>query len=154
MVRMFVAYARGEAVSVRDWSLRGIEYSRAAGHAVYEQALLVALGMWSLQEGDHPRSSELLERSVRIALESHNLYQLGISFQALAVRAAIMGRPVVSARLWGASGGLVPVWPLFERRYFDELMVPAREALGPRWDEEVATGSALTVDEAVELALR
>ena len=154
MDRMFVAYARDDPESVREWSERGIECSRAAGHAVYEQVLVTALGVWWVLEGDHGRSGELLERSARIALDSHNLYQLGITFQALAVRAAIMGRPVVSARLWGTAGALVPVWPLFERRYFDELMVPAREILGERWDDEVAAGSALTVDEALELGLQ
>ena len=153
MDRMFVAYARDELESARDWSERGIECSRAAGHAVYEQVLVTALGVWWLHEGDHRRSGELLEQSVRIAFDSHNLYQLGLSFQALAARAAVMGRPAVSARMWGAAGVLVPGWPLIKRRYL-ELMAPAREALGSGWEAEVAAGALLTVEEALELGLQ
>lgn len=109
--------------------------------------------MGSLHAGDHESAAGFLDRATRIAYDTHNLTQLGVAFQAMAARAAVVGRPVESARLWGAAGAFVPAWPLFRRRYYEELMVPAREALGPRWDEEVAAGATLAVDEALELAL-
>lgn len=153
MDRTLAAYAEGDLEEADAWAQRGIDYSRAAGHAVYEQVLLLARGVGDIHRGDQVRSLELIEQSARIAYETHNLYQLGLPLQALAARAATMDRPVDSARMWGAAGTLTPVWPLFRRRYYDELMAPAREALGPRWEDEVAAGAALTVEEALELAL-
>jgi hypothetical protein len=151
--RSIAAYARDDLEELDRWANRGIEHSRAAGHAVYEQTLLSALGVRSLHLGEHGRAGELLRESARIAYDTHNLFQLGISFQALAAHAAVVGRSGASARLWGAATALAPAWPVFQRRYFGELMVPARAQLGPRWDDEVAAGAALTVDEALNLAL-
>ncbi len=153
MDRTLAAYARDDIDTANRWANRGIDYSRAAGHAVYEQVLLTALGVGSLHRGEHARSRERLDQSARLAYDTHNFYQLGLSFQGLAVHAAVTSRPVISARMWGAAGALVPVWPLFRRRYLAELMVPACEALGSRWDEEVAAGARLTVEEALDLAL-
>lgn len=153
MDRTLAAYARDDLDEVTRWAERGIRRSRAAGHAVYEHALVAALGVGSLHRGDPEEAAELLTRSAHIAVDTYNLNALGISFQALAAHAAVRERPVDAARLWGAAGALVPAWPLFQRRYLGELMRAAREALGDRWDDEVAAGSALTVDEALTLAL-
>ncbi len=153
MDRTLAAYAQGDPDAADAWARRGIAHSRAAGHAVYEQVLLLGLGVGAMHRGDQDRSRELFEQSARIAFDTHNLYQLGLPLQAMAARAALTDRPVDSARMWGAAGTLTPVWPLFRRRYYDELMAPAREALGPRWDDEVAAGAALTVEEMLDLAL-
>lgn len=153
MDRSLAAFARDDLETSERWANRGIGHSRAAGNAVYEQVLLDCLGVGSMYRGDQAESRELLERSARMAYETHNLYQLGLPFQAMAARAAVMDQPVVSARMWGAASALVPAWPLIRRRFFDELMAPAREALGSRWDEEVAAGELLTVEEALELGL-
>ncbi len=150
--RTLAAYARGELDAADRWAKRGIDTSRAAGHAVYEQVLLVALGVGCLHLGDLPRSHELLDESARLAYDTHNFFQLGISLLAWSARTALVGRAVDAARLWGAATALAPAWPLFQRRY-DEFLAPARASLGSRWDEEVTAGAALTVEEAMELAL-
>jgi predicted ATPase len=153
MVRTLAAYARDDLRGAEQWAEAGMRRSRAAGHAVYEQVLLAALGVGRLHRGEHGRAGGLLRESARIAYDTHNFFQLGISFQGLAALAAVVGRAEDSARLWGAATSLAPAWPLFQRRYFDELMVPARASLGARWDEEVAAGALLTVEEALELGL-
>ncbi len=153
MDRTIAAWAQDDIDTADRWARRGIEYSRAAGHAVYEQALLIAVGVGWLYRGDPARSRGTLEQAVRLAYDTHNLFQLGISLLAQAARAAVVGRAEDAALLWGAATALAPAWPVFKRRYYDELMGPARASLGARWDEAVAAGATLTVDEALELAL-
>jgi hypothetical protein len=43
--------------------------------------------------------------------------------------------------------------PRIEGRVFEETALSARDRLGRRFDAEAAAGSALTLEEAIELAL-
>ena len=152
MDRMLAAYARDDLDEVRRSAEAGIEHSRAAGHHVYEQILLIALGVRLTHLGDHDGSAELLRHAAQMAFAHHNLLQLGIAFQAMAVRAAATDEPVLAAQLWGAAGRLSPIWPLYQRRY-GELMAPARDTLGTAFDDEVAVGATLTPEDALVLGL-
>ena len=152
MDRVLAAYACDDLEELRRSAEEGIEHSRAAGHHVYEQILLIALGVRLTHLGDLVRSAEFLGDAAQMAFAHHNLLQLGIAFQAMAVHFAVTDEPVRAARLWGAAGRLSPVWPLYQRRY-GELMAPAREALGTAFDEEVAVGATLTPEDALELGL-
>ena len=59
--------------------------------------------------------------------------------------------PDGAARIWGAASRLTPTWPLFDRRY-GEWLEAARGTLGDRFDELVAQGARLALDDAVVLA--
>lgn len=152
MDRVMVAYARDDLDEVRRSAENGLVHSRAAGHAVYEQILLLALGVRLLHLGDTSRSAELLADGARLAFDTHNFLQLGVAFQAMSAHAAVVADPEKAARLWGAAKRLSPVWPLYQRRY-GELMAPARRSLGASWSDQVAAGAALSPVEALELGL-
>ena len=152
MDRMFAAYARDDLDGADAVVELGICHSRMAGDRVYEQVLLLAQGMGHLHRGRPDEGAPLIAEAVRLAYETHNLLQLGIALQGVAVHAAVVGDPVRAARVWGAGGTLAPVWPLLQRRY-GELLAPAREKLGPQFAEETARGAALPMDEIVALGL-
>ncbi len=124
--------------------------SRLGGNLIWEQIAFVVLGVAAHEEGDQPQSRQHLHEAVHLALDSANAIQLGIALHAVAATSA-GDDPTAAARLWGAAGMLTALWPLFARRY-GEWMEAARDALGDRFDELVAEGAKLSIDDAAALA--
>jgi hypothetical protein len=124
--------------------------SRLGGYVNWEQVARVALGGAAHEEGDERLSRRQLRQAVQLAVDTANHVQLGIALHAVAATTA--GRePETAARIWGAGSALAPLYPLFARRY-GEWMAPSRLALDDRFDELVAEGAQLSVDDAVALA--
>ena len=111
---------------------------------------MALLGVTAHQEGSPEESGRWLRAAVHLARDTDNRAQLGIALHSLAAVVADRA-PEAAARLWGLADTLTPTWPLFERRY-GEWLGKAREALGEQYEELVAEGTGMTLDEAVLLA--
>ncbi|MCB1006425.1 MAG: hypothetical protein KDB35_19730, partial [Acidimicrobiales bacterium] len=151
MDRTLAAYARDQLDEIDDDAAQGMAQSAAAGEHMYEQIQLLALGVRGLHRGDLEASASLLRDAARLARRTHNLLQLGIALQTLAVHAAVAGDDDRAARIWGAATAVVPVWPMFERRY-GELLAPAWARLGGDLGAAMAAGAATAFEDALALA--
>jgi DNA-binding SARP family transcriptional activator/predicted ATPase len=148
--RAFVAFGRRDADACRRAGEGMLRQAQLAMDTIWEQIASVVLGLSWHELGDTARSRRFFRDAVHLAHDTANTEQLGIALHALA--ATVAGSDAeAAARLWGAAGGLTPIWPLHARRY-GEWMASARDALGDRFDAEVATGAGLSVDDAVALA--
>lgn len=151
MVRALAAYARDDLDAVERAAESGLEHAAAAGeHSLYRQLHVLIRGVARLYREEPQATAPEIVQATAMANDAHNLFQLGLALQAAAVHQAMSGEAVVAARLWGAGQRLAPVWPLFQRRY-DPLLERARRELGPQFDDEVAVGGAMPLDEAVAL---
>jgi DNA-binding SARP family transcriptional activator/predicted ATPase len=148
--RAFIAFGRADATAGRDASEEMLRQSRLARGNTWEQVAHVALGVNAHTAGDDDERRHQFHDAVHIAHDTANRAQLGIALHALAATAAHL-EPETAARLWGAAGTMSPLWPLHARRY-GEWLEAARTALGNRFDELVADGAQLSVDDAVTLA--
>ncbi len=150
MDRMLAAYAVDDLVATDRFADESIRWSRAGREATYEQVSLVAKGVVLLHRGALDDAAAFLAAGVRLAAETHNLLQLGVALQAVAVHAALAGRPLEAVRLRGAASMLAPTWPLFERRY-GELVGTVFDDLGASLGAEMAAGAALDLEDVLEL---
>ena len=148
--RAFLAFGRDDPAIGRSAGEEMLRQSRLAGNVVWEQVALIVLGVNGYLIADDPARRQHLGAAVHLAVDTDNTRQLGIVLHAVAATSAARDH-VAAARLWGAAGTLTPLWPLFARRY-GEWIQAARDALGDRFDDLVAEGSQLSVDEAVALA--
>jgi tetratricopeptide (TPR) repeat protein len=127
-----------------------LRQSRLAGNVIWKQVALIVLGVNDHLSADDEARRRHFSNAVHLAVDTDNTRQLGIVLHAVAATSATHD-PGAAARLWGAAGTLTPLWPLFSRRY-GEWMQAARDVLGDRFDELVAEGAQLSVDDAVALA--
>jgi tetratricopeptide (TPR) repeat protein len=150
MDRMLAAYAVDDLVAAERYADESIRWSRAGREATYEQISLVGKGVGRLHRGELDEAARLISEAVRLASDTNNLLQLGVALHAVAVHAALAGRPLEAARVRGAASVLTPTWPLFERRY-GELVGTVFDDLGASLGTEMAVGAALDPDDVLEL---
>lgn len=148
--RMFAAYARDDLDGADRAITAGIAHSRSAANPGYEHILVVARGAIRVHQGKLAEAADVLLPALTWARRNHQLFVVGIGLQAAAVLVARAGDATRAARLWGAAGLLVPVWPLFARRY-GALLHTAREELGDAFDAEAEIGAALPLADALGL---
>jgi DNA-binding SARP family transcriptional activator/predicted ATPase len=148
--RALLAFGRADHAGTQAAGEEMLRESRLGSNLIWELGGLTVLGVAAHEAGDQPQSRKYLREAVHLALDSANAAQLGIALHAVAATAAARD-PVAAARIWGAAGGLTPLWPLFDRRY-GEWMKPARDTLGQRFDELVADGAHLSLEAAAALA--
>lgn len=148
--RGFIAFSRDDAAAVRAAGETMLHHSRLARARMWEQVAMIVLGAGAHQEGNRAESARWLHGAVHLARDTDNHAQLGIALHALAATCADRA-PEAAARLWGFGDTLGPTWPLFVRRY-GEWLTAARVALGGRFDDLVAEGAQLSLDDAILLA--
>jgi DNA-binding SARP family transcriptional activator len=150
VIRAMIAWGRtdtGAALSAGEESLR---LSRLSGNTVWEQIARVLLGVASHDDRDEQFSRRRLREGLHLAVDTANAFQAGVALQAVGATAAER-EPEAAASATGAGRTFAPLYPLFARRY-GELLEPARDALGDRFDELVAEGAQLSVEAASALA--
>ena len=150
MDRMLAAYAADDLDASERCADEAIRFSRAGREATYEQISLVGKGVGRLHRGELDEAAVLLSEGVRLASDTNNLLQLGVVLHAVAVHAALAGRPIQAARVRGAALVLAPMWPLFERRY-GELVGTVFDDLEASLSVEMAIGAALDPDDVLGL---
>jgi predicted ATPase/DNA-binding SARP family transcriptional activator/DNA-binding CsgD family transcriptional regulator len=149
----------------------GQDFERAA--ALYEESLGLAresgdrlglvLALWlgaltALGRGDHRRVKALCEEGLDLARQLRNTHALVLITHVLAASAGSHGRPVRSARLWGAAESLLDTLGLTlgpaEHHHYGPYLAAARAQLGPKaWEAAWAQGRAMPLEEVVEYAL-
>ena len=150
MDRMLVAYRAGDLVAAERCADESIRWSRAGQETNYEQISLIAKGVVPLERGVFDEAAKFLAASVRLAVETQNMLQLGVALHAVAVYAALAGQPLQAARVRGAASVLAPMWPMFARRY-GELAGEVFDDLGSSLNTELAAGAALDLDDVLDL---
>jgi tetratricopeptide (TPR) repeat protein len=148
--RALVAFGRNDAVACCHAGEEMLRQARLDVDTIWVQtaSIVLALAWYELQ--DEERSHRFFRDAIHLAHDTANAAQLGIALHALAAT-SVADHPDEAATLWGAAGSLTPLWPLHARRY-GEWMGQARTILGDDFDDAVAVGRALSVEEAVALA--
>jgi hypothetical protein len=117
------------------------------------------LGMAALELGDLASARSRNEESLAIRRELMDRWGITNSLEGLAAVIAVSGNPRIAARLWGAAERLrnenSSPRPPNELPAYDRHVSTARIALGDGavFDRAWQEGRALTVDQAMELAL-
>lgn len=150
MDRTLAAYAVDDLERADRYADESIRWSRERGDVTYEQIAHLAKAVGHLHAGEAEAAAAGLTTGVRLAVDAHNLLQLGVALHAVAVYAALFGQPHQAARLRGGASVLAPMWPLFERRY-GELTSAALAELGDSLPDELAAGAELDLDELLAL---
>lgn len=151
VARSLLAFARNDIDAGAAAGEEMLRLSRLARAVIWEHVAHVVLGLSAHERHDDDARGTHLGTSIRLAVETDNRPQLGISLHALAACLAST-EPETSARLWGAGGARTPLWPVHERRY-GAWLETARAELGDRFEQLVERGAGLATDDAVELAL-
>ena len=115
-------------------------------------------GIAALHAGRLAEAAASLSESAAIGREMEDADLLGYVLEGYAALAAATGRPGLAARLSGASGaaltGVDSVLEAFEAAMRERTAASVREAIGDAAaDVERAAGAALSIDEALDLAL-
>ncbi len=154
-----LARAKGELGRARRLLTESLTASRAAGGTVYAAAALGDLGVVALDEGDLQEARRHFSECLRIRREIGENLDIKMPLECLGGLAALEGQPVRALRLLAAGQRLreatgnvaPPAW----RRRCAPWIEKARQALGPeRADAAWAEGQAMTLEEAVEYALK
>jgi len=133
--------------------------ARDIGHEGIEADALAQLGMAARDEGRLDDASEMLREAIRIDYRRGAVSNVATNLGRLASIRMDQEHLFLAARLLGAQEGLLahlgskPFWWVTERREEAERLMAERigRAL---LSEELAAGRALSLEEAVELALR
>ncbi len=150
LTRAMTAFGRADFAAARSAAEMSLFESRLGGYVNWEQIARVSLGVVAHEEGDTSLSRRELRRAVQLAADTANHLQLGVAFHAVSAATAEQA-PESAARIWGAGDARAPQYPIFARRY-SKWMEPARSELGARFDELVAEGAQLSLNDAVALA--
>ncbi len=145
-----------------------------AARALYEESLAITRELgdrWSIanslnnlgdvaySQGDYSAAGALHQESLGMVRELRDPKGIAYSLQSLATVIAALGSQVRAARIWGAAERLreeigSPI-PFNDRPRYDQRVAAARAALGDgaAFDRARQDGRALTLEQAIELAL-
>lgn len=131
-----------------------VALAREAGDSWWEAGQLASLAdmLWEL--GELARAAALARECLSLARELGSAFRMIYAFAVLAVLAAADGDPGRAGRLWGAAetleeSGQAVFRPGHRNRYADAVFA----ASGAELEAGLAESRAMTLDEAVELAL-
>jgi len=151
--------AKGDHHEARRRQQEGLDLFRKLGSADAVATSLINLGEIELRLGETERAREHLAESVPICLRLGNRHTLAQGIQGLAGVRLAEGDAAGSARLLGASDGLLEEIAVTREASDQAWTERTLEGLRERLAEEelaqgLAAGRALTLDEVVALALR
>jgi predicted ATPase/class 3 adenylate cyclase len=138
---------------------RGLAMSRQTGEQRRIAMMAHNLGMISHHLGDDARARQYLLESLDKAVELEFDVQIAHCILALAEHLAVESMPEIGARLVGAADGFFDAVGLLAQPAdapdYDRIRHDLEQTLGPeQYAAQVADGSRLTLEEAVELARR
>lgn len=154
-----VAHDQGDTDAAKECFERSLAIQRETGSRTIEADTHAHLGNLALDFGDAASAGRHHAESIRLRRELGDLLGIANSLEAFASLSVLGGEAGRAARLWGAAAALredlgAPPEPS-EQRAIDERSSLARGLIGDAdFEERVAEGRALAVDQAVEEALR
>ena len=129
----------------------------SAGREIVPETL-VNRGLVALLQGDYDRGRVSLGEALVMSQNAGRKATVINCLEAIASLAGVLGEPARAARLWGAAEAARDVTgialPPPERALHEPYLVSARSRLGERkWNETLAEGQAMSLEEASEYAL-
>ena len=149
MNRALLHLARGEYDECVAAARECQQYCRRVGNATVEQGVAGIEGSALVLAGRLDDARPTLLRAAAMARDVHNDMQLGLAIRPLARVADVGGEAVRAALLWGASIAHTPRWPVQEGLFPER----ARQSLGPGFDLQVTLGTALDVQDVMDIAI-
>jgi predicted ATPase/class 3 adenylate cyclase len=154
-----LAHAQGDCPTAKALHVESLVIMRELGDRLQIAHTLTNLGAVACDQGEFLSAWELFTESLVNLRELGDRRYIAFALEGLAAVAATLDSPCHAARIWGAAERLraeigSPLAPGAKARY-DRLVAAARAALGDdaafsqAWQE----GRALTLDQAIELAL-
>jgi predicted ATPase/class 3 adenylate cyclase len=154
-----VAYAQADYPAARTLHEECLAIMRELGERKSIANSLSNLGDVARQSGDFAAARALYKNSLVIQRELGDTAKIAESLEGLASVVAALGISLRAARIWGAAEGLregigSPPRP-YERPNYDQHVAAARRrGDNAAFDRAWQDGRALTLDRAIELALR
>jgi len=152
-----VAYLRGDLERAAAYHEEALALGRQVGGPSVH-VIIANLGNVARRQGDLARAEALCRESIALARQACDLREIAVGLEHLVMVQAAAGQGERAARLLGASGAIrekigAPL-PQYERAEVEAVLVPVRAALGAKaWATACAAGQALSLEEAVALAL-
>jgi predicted ATPase/DNA-binding SARP family transcriptional activator len=155
----FVASYQGDYASARAYHEESLGIQREIGDRRGIAYSLGGLGIVAFCQGDYASARAYHEESLIIRREIGDRWGMAYSLEAFAEMVGSTGKAEQAAVLWGAAEALrekigAPL-PSDERQTNERSVAAAREALGDEaFTTAWATGRAMTLEEAIALALK
>jgi len=154
-----LALNRDDHARARVFLEEALTLAQELGDKGYIASSLMNLGEVALDQGDLQQAAALLEESVRSQQELGDKWYLYSSLMHLARVVEARGKSVCAARLVGAAEGMreaagINLGSFIDYPRFERFWAAARSRLGEEaWEEALAEGRAMTLEEAVSYAL-
>jgi DNA-binding CsgD family transcriptional regulator/tetratricopeptide (TPR) repeat protein len=144
----------------RALSEEALAFARELGSSGVELAPVASLnlGLALLGLGEHERAATAFAKAVVMSQNMGRKPQVLESLEGMASLAGALGKGARAARVWGAAEAARGVTGITlspgERGMHEPYLASARSRLGEEaWEEALAEGHAMTLEEAVEYAL-
>jgi predicted ATPase/DNA-binding XRE family transcriptional regulator len=153
-----VARELGDYDQAAMFQEESLALSRDVGNKFYEANGLRLLGLVARERGDYNQATTYYKKSLLILSELGYKNGIAASLEGLALARARQGTSHVAAQLLGAAEGLrdrigSALLPT-DRTAHDEALAQLKAALGgAAFSETYAAGQALSLDQAIDLAL-
>jgi predicted ATPase len=153
-----LALEQGEFARAQMYFADALSRTRDLGAERHATIALANLGIVALLAGEDARARALFAEALRRVVLPEDSVVVAYTLAALSGLASRAGRPEQAARLAGASEGVCVslnyAMPIVHRARFDRQATAARDSLGASaWATAWTTGFALTVEQALDLAL-
>jgi ATP/maltotriose-dependent transcriptional regulator MalT len=156
----YVALLRGD----NDWAATLCEEALAVAHELGSSGVeivpeaLVNLGLAASGRGDNERAAASFKEALSASQETGRMPTVINTLEGMASLAEAQGEAVRAARLWGAAEAAREdtgmALPPIERTLHEPYLAAARSRLRERqWEDALAEGRAMSLEEAVEYAL-
>jgi predicted ATPase/DNA-binding SARP family transcriptional activator/DNA-binding CsgD family transcriptional regulator len=154
------ALLQGDYERARALSEEALAFAHELGSASVEFApvAFVNLGLAALGLGEHERAAASFEETLVMSQNMGRKPQVIESLEGMASLAGALGEDTRAAHLWGAAEAAREVTGIAlspgERDLHEPYLASARSRLGEiAWEEALAGGRAMSLEEAVEYAL-
>ena len=150
---------RGDPRRAKGLAERGLALCRETGDKHGTSIALGTLARVAQAERDHQRARDLFEEGLTVSAELGNEADIVHCLEGLASVAGAEGLIVRAAHLWGAAESLLEkieaVYTYVPNRSLRQSQVAARSLIEEAaWEEAWAEGRAMSLEQAVEYALK
>jgi tetratricopeptide (TPR) repeat protein len=154
-----LSYREGDYATARARFEEGSRRFQALGDKGGMAMSLIYLGGIAREQGDAARAWAQLTEALDIIRNIGAKWETIVCLEEMGKVAVVENQPERAARLWGAAeklrGGIHSAWTPVVRAALEKAMASARRAMGEEaFAAAWATGREMTMEEAIEFALR